>query len=97
MDAAGAETLAESIRFEVVWRAPDQRPPMPELSVSVGLAIADPGRGYDAESLFRRADGALYRAKRGGRNRVMVDDPATADAAVPDDRRPRQWTVPAPD
>ena len=70
---------------------------MPDLSISVGLAIADPGRGYDAESLFRRADGALYRAKRGGRNRVVADDPQAAGTAVPDDRAPRQWTIALPD
>ena len=97
MDGAAAEGLGEAIRFEIVWRAPDQQPPMPDLSISVGLAIADPGRGYDAESLFRRADGALYRAKRGGRNRVVADDPQAAGTAVPDDRAPRQWTIALPD
>jgi diguanylate cyclase (GGDEF)-like protein/PAS domain S-box-containing protein len=37
-------------------------------SVSMGLAIAEPGE--PVESLLRRADGALYRAKAGGRGRV---------------------------
>lgn len=66
-------------------------------AVEVGLAIADPGRGYDAESLFRRADGALYRAKRAGRNRVLADDPLAAGTLVADERQPRQWTMALPD
>lgn len=89
LDQAGAEALAERMRFDVVWRAPDQQPPMPGLSISVGVAVADLQRGYDPDGLFRRADAALYRAKRGGRNRVVGDDPAYAGEASP--RRTRQW------
>ncbi|MBU2552238.1 MAG: sensor domain-containing diguanylate cyclase [Proteobacteria bacterium] len=40
--------------------------------VSVGLAQLGPDE--DAESLIKRADGALYRAKRAGRNRVEAED-----------------------
>lgn len=38
--------------------------------ISIGVA-AFPGDAADAEKLFQRADEALYRAKQGGRNRVM--------------------------
>jgi diguanylate cyclase (GGDEF)-like protein len=89
LDLASAEALAEQMRFDVVWRAPEHQPPMPGLSISVGVAIADPARGYDPESLFQRADTALYRAKRGGRNQVQVDLPG--EAPEPDSRRARQW------
>ncbi|MCG8443054.1 MAG: PleD family two-component system response regulator [Caulobacterales bacterium] len=40
------------------------------VSVSVGVALLEPGE--TAESLLKRADGALYDAKAGGRNRVVV-------------------------
>ncbi|HUB90668.1 MAG TPA: GGDEF domain-containing protein [Dyella sp.] len=43
-------------------------------SASLGVACTD-ACGYDLSCLCRDADAALYRAKRGGRNRVM----ATAD------------------
>jgi diguanylate cyclase (GGDEF)-like protein len=42
------------------------------VTVSVGLAVFVPGKDT-AASLLERADQALYRAKRGGRNRVELD------------------------
>jgi diguanylate cyclase (GGDEF)-like protein/PAS domain S-box-containing protein len=42
-------------------------------AVSVGVACAQPGER--PEALLRRADGALYRAKKAGGNSVVVDDP----------------------
>ncbi|WP_374605064.1 diguanylate cyclase [Arenimonas sp.] len=91
LDQAAAEALAEQLRFDLVWRAPDADPPMDGLSLSVGAAVADPSRGYDAGDLFHRADSALYRAKRAGRNRVMGDDPACATQVGDGSRRARQW------
>jgi diguanylate cyclase (GGDEF)-like protein/PAS domain S-box-containing protein len=41
------------------------------VTVSIGLALF-PNDGYDAETLYKRADEALYAAKRNGRNRVEV-------------------------
>ena len=44
-----------------------ERPPR---AVTVSIGLANLARGDQADDLLRRADQALYRAKRGGRNRV---------------------------
>lgn len=43
------------------------------LTVSIGVAGGEPGRDVP-EQVFDRADQALYRAKTGGRDRLVVDD-----------------------
>jgi two-component system chemotaxis response regulator CheY len=47
------------------------------LTLSVGLASLDPGSTVDAQQLLAEADTALYRAKTGGRNRVLSGQPAS--------------------
>ncbi|MGC2111830.1 MAG: diguanylate cyclase [Candidatus Korobacteraceae bacterium] len=42
------------------------------ITISVGVATATPHRGDTVEQLIRRADEALYIAKRNGRNRVEL-------------------------
>ena len=46
-----------------------------EVTVSIGCAAAS-GEDERCESLLKRADAALYRAKRAGRNRVAAAEPA---------------------
>ena len=75
-DAVAA--IAEHIRGAVEREAAAHVPPLTGLSLSVGVAQADAETGYDADELFVRADAALYRAKREGRNRVVVAEPALA-------------------
>ena len=54
----------------------------PDLRVSVSIGIATGRAGSDLDDLLRRADAALYRAKHGGRDQVMVErDPAVGLAA----------------
>ena len=70
-DTAEVVALAESLREGVRLRAAgDAR--MGALSLSIGIAIAEPDSGYATDSLFARADGALYDAKRAGRNRCVL-------------------------
>ncbi|MEW6445197.1 MAG: diguanylate cyclase [Pseudomonadota bacterium] len=45
------------------------------LTLSVGVACFDPSHPESLDSLFGRADGALYEAKRQGRNRVVLSAP----------------------
>ncbi|MBI5093249.1 MAG: diguanylate cyclase, partial [Candidatus Hydrogenedentes bacterium] len=44
-------------------------------TVSIGVAIFDHETMVETESLIRMADGALYEAKRNGKNRVVVAAP----------------------
>ncbi len=72
-DSRQAQGVAERVRNAVAERgfsAGDGRPLT--VTVSVGLALNDQ-RADTPESLLKRADVALYRAKREGRNRVAYD------------------------
>ena len=66
-----AQRRAEKIRSSMSGNLGDT-------TISIGVAGFVPGMQADAMSLLRRADAALYRAKRGGRNRVEVDADNTA-------------------
>jgi two-component system cell cycle response regulator len=45
-----------------------------QLAVTISIGVtATEGAGDSAEAMLRRADQALYRAKRDGRNRVVAD------------------------
>jgi two-component system cell cycle response regulator len=73
-DPALATTVAERIREEVeshpfiVQEGKEQLP----ITVSIGVACRD-GTDDTPEKLFKRADFALYSAKRAGRNRVFTE------------------------
>src|SRR6185312_6896004 len=72
-DASLALLVAERLRQKIAsegFRLTEQREPI-EVTVSIGIA-AVAGPGDSSEALVRRADEALYRAKRNGRNRVAA-------------------------
>ena len=56
------------------------------VSVSLGLACAA-GSSYTLRQLLIDADAALYRAKEGGRNQVVVDTRAEVPSVIPSDDR----------
>ena len=72
-----AERFAESLRREVAAMGVVHEGREIGMSVSIGLAdVASFGADFDR--LHSAADGALYAAKAGGRNRVMRAAPAAA-------------------
>lgn len=71
VDAARAASLAEKLREAVSSNPVQTRAGDLTLSVSIGVAAWTPAVG-SLNDLFRRADTALYSAKRGGRNRIEV-------------------------
>lgn len=53
----------------------------PILTISIGVAAAAEGRTTDIQTVVLAADGALYTAKRNGRNRVWPKPPLSAGVA----------------
>lgn len=66
-DAEGAVQLAEKTRAAVESAMRSGRVPV---TISLGVAVSH-GNRPDVQSLLQRADAALFRAKRQGRNRVV--------------------------
>lgn len=72
-DVAFAYSIAERLRKSVestpfaISRAPNK------LNITISIGIAGSEKSDTAEALLHRADQALYRAKREGRNRVVAD------------------------
>ena len=65
-DAAEAQDIAERIRVAVQTAEPAGLP----VSISIGVAVGT--EEIDVPTLMRSADEALYRAKRLGRNQVVI-------------------------
>ncbi|MFM2066444.1 MAG: hypothetical protein RLZZ584_1353 [Pseudomonadota bacterium] len=76
--AADARMRLEQIRIAVSQLRLDYKGrQLPAVTVSIGLTDAG---NHVAENVLRRADVALYEAKRGGRNRLVVASRDTASA-----------------
>ncbi|MCA1245863.1 sensor domain-containing diguanylate cyclase [Massilia sp. MS-15] len=78
---AQAALVAERLRDAVAAQAAEVDGVRIACTVSAGVACLDDGEG-GIDLLLKRADQALYAAKRGGRNRVESWRPALAGAPV---------------
>ena len=68
----GARTQAERIRKKILEHSFEGLPDTYKVTVSIGVAVFDAQTIPDCEALIRVADGALYQAKREGKNRAIV-------------------------
>lgn len=72
---AGAHLVAERIREAIVaLNIPHPKSPLGVVTVSVGVASLVPDRNSTQQDLVRKADEALYEAKRLGRNKVYPQE-----------------------
>lgn len=66
---------AERVRAAVKDLAlPSADSPHGVVTVSIGIAVLEAGQAASSQELLARADGALYRAKHLGRNRVCIEE-----------------------
>ena len=72
-DADGALRVAERVRL-ALSKAAIPHPKTGSLTVSIGISTR-PGSDIDREQIIAEADGALYEAKRRGRNAVVRHEP----------------------
>lgn len=74
-----AMEVAERIRLTVQSTHFQWEGKVLPVTVSVGVSVRLPQEGW--ESLFKRADDALYQSKQGGRNRVTISSLNARDAS----------------
>jgi two-component system cell cycle response regulator len=69
---AESYTLADRLRKQLAQNEMSVNDSAVRVTASFGVTIAMPGEAWTEEALIRRADEALYVAKKSGRNRVEV-------------------------
>jgi two-component system, cell cycle response regulator len=72
-DLAVATLVAERLRRRIAGEPFPIQQGVRSVEVTISIGIAALGGGDNAASVLKRADQALYRAKRDGRNRVVPD------------------------
>jgi two-component system cell cycle response regulator len=72
-DMAVAAVVAERLRRRIAGEPFPIQQGTAQVEITVSAGIAALGRNEKAAGLLKRADQALYRAKRDGRNRVVPD------------------------
>ncbi len=74
-DLAVAQAVAERLRKFIADEPFTVSTDVGQLDVTVSLGVTASGPGDTPETMIKRSDDALYRAKHDGRNRVVVVDP----------------------
>jgi len=74
---SAARTLAERIRKTLTVEASWVSTQLPLLTLSMGIADTRCVRDLQPDRLYSAADQALYRAKQGGKDRVVLAEVAT--------------------
>ncbi len=85
--ASEADALAAAGRIRAAVEAlglAHAASPLGQVTVSAGVASTYPSHGGNALALLHAADGALYQAKRAGRNRAVLACADAADCGRPD-------------
>lgn len=74
-EVKGAVAFAERLRARIAdFEANDGKHKL-KRTASLGVSVSGPTEEIDARELVRRADHALYAAKEGGRNKVVLFEP----------------------
>jgi diguanylate cyclase (GGDEF)-like protein len=71
-DRDTAWTVAERLRGAIAGMQVPWPIPLPQVTISLGIATFDKNTSISAEELLHRADAALYRSKEAGRNRTSM-------------------------
>jgi diguanylate cyclase (GGDEF)-like protein len=77
----GAKLVAERLRARIAALQVPSKKGVLQFTVSIGVAVYPNGTD-DIAALLKAADEALYRAKHGGRNRVVLATDAPAEAVA---------------
>jgi diguanylate cyclase (GGDEF)-like protein len=89
-----AHRVAERIRHQFETATVEVAGAPVKATVSLGIASTEVF-GYHLDTLMRRADMAVYAAKRAGRNRVVVAEPSEQPASSASLGKPRGMTTAA--
>jgi diguanylate cyclase (GGDEF)-like protein len=98
-DSDGALRVAEKLRRDIAQLALPENGQMIQSTVSIGL-VSHPADGRSGAELLRRADAAMYEAKRRGRDRTVryqhLGDkrPVAMGAARRTEAPPAPWELP---
>jgi diguanylate cyclase (GGDEF)-like protein len=72
LKSVAAASLGERIRVSIL-EVIDQTCPQTQVSASVGVLVVNTYDGFSGSDLLQHADELMYRAKRSGKNQVLVE------------------------